>query len=355
MKKEFIYFILFALLINNHVKAQSPNGIVSCPKDSILTWMKRFHVPAIGIGIIENGRIKSINVYGNIPPDGPAPKNPIWNIASMTKPVTALTVLKLVDEGKWNLDEPVSHYYVDPDIKDNPWANELTTRILLSHQSGFLNWKRMEPDGKLHFHFEPGKGWGYSGKGYEYLRLAMEAKFGHSIQQLAEQEVFGPLKMEDTHFGWYAGIDSSRFAWGYDTTGKRNTFKYKQNNAADWMVTSLSDYCNFGLSVIKGGGLSSHLYGEMTRIQAHFDTTAATRQKVMGLGWEVITGLPHNEFLLTHDGNDDGLATIGLLFPVSKRGIIIFTNGDEGDKVYSLILKASLPALKTELARYMGE
>jgi CubicO group peptidase (beta-lactamase class C family) len=350
MKKTSLF--LLSMVMASRLLSQ---GVVTCPKDSLKAWMQLYHVPAVGIGIIENGKIKSIEVYGNIRPNVKGPINTIWNIASMTKPVTALTALKLADKGLLNIDEPLSDWYVNPDIKDNAWTKELTTRIMLSHQSGFLNWPRMEPDKKLKFHFEPGHGWHYSGMGYEYLRIALENKFHKSLQQLAQEEVFGPLDMKNTHLGWTDGIDSNRFAWGYDTLGVQQTFLYKQVNAADWMLTTVADYCKFALYVMKGGGLSSNMYREMTRIQAHFDTTAARKNDGMGLGWQVILGLNNGEFALTHDGNDPGIATTGLLLPKSGRGIIIFTNGDLGDKLYSKILKYAFPDQKAALAKFMGE
>ena len=330
-------------------------GVVTCPEDSLKAWMQRYHVPAVGIGIIENGKIKSVKVYGNIRPNVPGPVNTIWNIASMTKPVTALTALKLADQGLLDIDEPLSDWYVHPDIKDNSWAKELTTRILLSHQSGFLNWPYMEPDKKLRFHFEPGHGWHYSGMGYEYVRMALENKFHKSLQQLAQEEIFGPLDMKNTHLGWSDEIDSNRFAWGYDTLGVKKAALYKQANAADWMLTTVGDYCKFALYVMKGAGLSQNIYREMTRIQANFDTTAAGKNDGMGLGWEVIIGLNNGEFALTHDGSDPGLATTGLLLPKSGRGIIIFTDGQMGDKLYSKIFKYAFPDQKAALARSMEE
>jgi hypothetical protein len=97
------------------------------------------------------------------------------------------------------------------------------------------------------------------------------------------------------------------------------------------------------------------MYREMNRIQAHFDTTAARKNEGMGLGWRVINGLNNREFALTHDGNDPGIATTGILFPKSGRGIIIFTNGEMGDLLYSKILKFSFPDQKAALAKFMEE
>ncbi|MHC0443631.1 serine hydrolase, partial [Flavobacterium sp. 3-210] len=80
--------------------------------------------------------------------------NTIWNVASLTKPITAIIALKLVSQGKWNLDESLDKYWIDPDIKNNPDHKLLTTRIILSHQTGFPNWRSFNESKKLDFKFK---------------------------------------------------------------------------------------------------------------------------------------------------------------------------------------------------------
>jgi CubicO group peptidase (beta-lactamase class C family) len=355
--KAVILLAAYVLVIvsPNACLAQSGTTITACPDDSIRSWMSEYHVPGAAIGILENDQIKSISYYGEIRPGVPVSANTIWNVASLTKPVTAATVMNLVNAGQLGLDEPVYPYFIDPDMKDEFWAKELTARIFLSHQTGFKNWRRMEPDHKLRSHYEPGKGYGYSGAGYEYLRKAVGIKLGMNLQQLGERWVFGRAGMRNTHFGWSDNLDSNRFAWGYATSGKRYDGMYKDFNAADWLVTSMDDYCRFGLFVISGEGISEKLFGDVTRVQVHMDTLAAHRDQGMGLGWEVIRGLPHQEYVLTHTGSDEGVATLVLLLPNSKRGIVIFTNGDEGANFIARVLKASEIDLAPDLATKMGE
>jgi hypothetical protein len=112
-------------------------------------WLKQKHIPAIGIGFIKDGKIEQKSVFGELHSNKPAPINTIWNVASMTKPITAIVVLKLINAGKWDLDEPVFKYYTDPDIVNDPRAKLLTPRIILSHQSGFPNWRGNSNNGKL--------------------------------------------------------------------------------------------------------------------------------------------------------------------------------------------------------------
>jgi len=333
-----------------HAGAQNSRTIRPCPKDSLLKWMNGLDVPGLAIGIIENGKVRSVDVYGDVS------LNSYWNVASLTKPVTAVTVLSLVNKGLWSLDEPVSKYWVDPDIKDNPWKDKLTTRLLLSHQSGFSNWRFFDSSKKLTFHFEPGTRLRYSGEGFEYLRRAVEGKFGRSLQQVAAEQLFTPGGLTHTRYGWSDDLDSTLFAGGYNQVGKAYHDPKSHNvNAADWLTTTITDYTRFGAFVVNGAGLSAPQWDEMTSLQSHFDTTQANKANGMGLGWQVIKDLPNGEFALTHAGSDPGIATFTLLFPVSKRGIVIFANADNGGPLRSLILRASGIDLAPALARYMGE
>ena len=133
-------------------------------------WLKEKKVPTLGIGIIENGKLQQIKVSGEITKGISAPYNTIFNVASLTKPVTAIVALKLVSLGKWDLEEPLYKYWTDPDIANDPRNKKLTTKIILSHQTGFPNWRWMNKDKKLNFQFEPGTKYQYSGEGMEYLR-----------------------------------------------------------------------------------------------------------------------------------------------------------------------------------------
>jgi hypothetical protein len=163
-------------------------------------WLRENKIPTLGIGIIKNGKLQEIKVFGEISKGISAPYNTIFNVASLTKPITAMVALKLVSLGKWNLDEPIYKYWTDPDIARDPRHQKLTTRIILSHQTGFPNWRWMNKNKKLIFQFDPGTKYQYSGEGMEYLRKALEKKFNKSLQALASELIFKPLKMIDTRY-----------------------------------------------------------------------------------------------------------------------------------------------------------
>lgn len=300
---------------------------------AIEKWMKEIHLPTLGIGVIKDGKLQQVKVFGSLQNGISAPYNTIFNVASLTKPVTAMVALQFVSSGKWNLDAPVYKYWTDPDVAQDEKHKILTTRHILTHQTGFPNWRWNNEDGKLHFEFTPGTKYQYSGEGYEYLRKALENKFHKSLDQLAAEMIFKPLKMADTKYIWTERTDSTRFARGYNNQGKPyKTVKHKTANAADDLLTTIADYGNFLVSVLNGDGLSEKVFTAMMSKQV-----AIKKDKYFGLGFEIYD-LGNGTIALSHGGADKGCQTIVFLLPETKQGLIIFTNADEGYKAYEKIL-----------------
>jgi CubicO group peptidase (beta-lactamase class C family) len=297
-------------------------------------WLKENKVPTLGIGVIENGKLKQVKVFGEITKGVSAPYNTIFNVASLTKPVTAMVALKLVSLGKWNLDEPIYKYWTDPDVTKDKNCKILTTRHILSHQTGFTNWRGNNKDGKLHFEFVPGTKYQYSGEGFEYLRNALETKFHKSLQQLADELIFQPLKMDDTRYVWNENIDTSRLAISYDKDENAyETVKNKTPNAADDLLTTIEDYGKFLVSVMNSDGLTQKVFNEMISSQV-----ASSKGKHFGLGFEIYD-LGNGQYALSHGGSDNGVQTIVFILPKTKQGLLIFTNADTGGSVYENLLK----------------
>jgi CubicO group peptidase (beta-lactamase class C family) len=208
--------------------------------------IKKLNIASVTVASINDGKLQQVRAFGEQTPGVPATVDTIYKVASLTKRITAMVALKLVNAGEWNLDEPVATYYVDPAVKDSPYLGKLTTRLILSQQSGFLNWRYLRQDKRLVFEFEPGTRFQYSGEGYEYLRKALENKFGKSLEQLASELLFKPFDMPDTHYVWTATTDESRYAVETDKDGHPIKYqKYTMVNAAANLLTTAKDYGKF--------------------------------------------------------------------------------------------------------------
>ncbi|MDQ1095012.1 MULTISPECIES: serine hydrolase [Chryseobacterium] len=302
--------------------------------DDLQQLLKDNHIPTLGLGIIENGKLTQVRVMGTLDGRTATSLNSIFNVASLTKPVTAMIALRLVSLGKWNLDEPLDHYWIDPDIAHDPWHKKLTTRLVLSHQTGFPNWRWQNKDHKLSFEYEPGARYQYSGEGFEYLRKALENKFHKNLEKLAEELIFRPLEMHHTGYIWNEGIDSGKIVVGYDKNlNPYETVKNKTPNAADDLMTSVEDYGRFLMAVMNNELLSTNVFEEMKARQVK-----TKQDKYFGLGFELYD-LGNNEIALSHGGSDKGVNTIVFILPKTRQGLIIFTNVDHGYTIYEALVK----------------
>jgi CubicO group peptidase (beta-lactamase class C family) len=335
MKKIFLPIeMLLILFIGSTLQAQINNKVNLDFVEKIPGWMNENNVPAVGIGVIEGTEIKYVKVFGELQEGVPAPENSIFNVASITKTITTMLTLKLVEEGKWDLDESLSNYWVDPDVVDDPLHKKLMTRHVLTHQTGFANWRR-ETEGKLKFNFPPGTNYLYSGEGFEYLRHALANKFGQPFEKLTDSLLFKPLGMENTHQSWDNTMDESRFAQWHDHEGNKYEMPFKTGvNAAADLLTTIEDYCSFGIYVMEGAGLSPTLYKDMITPQSNI-----LEHSAIGLGWFIVSGLPNDEYAIYHRGGQAGVKTLGVFLPKSKRGVVVFTNGENGMTVYNNVIK----------------
>ncbi|CAI8762907.1 serine hydrolase [Chryseobacterium sp. IT-36CA2] len=322
-----------SLSFDHHPKQTTDSETMFDNDQSMESWLKENNIPTLGLGIIEGGKLKQVKVFGDNKKGISAPQNALFNVASLTKPVTAMVALRLISLGKWKLDEPLDAYWIDPDIIGDSRHQKLTTRIILSHQSGFPNWRWMNTDKKLNFQFDPGTKYQYSGEGFEYLRKALEKKFGKSLDQLAQELIFKPLKMNNTNYIWDQATDEAKFVTGYNEKGEDYPIeKIKIANAADDLHTTVEDYGNFMVSIMKGKNLKPEIFQEMIKKQVK-----VKENKYFGLGFEVYD-LGNGEYALSHGGADQGTRCIAIVLPDSGKGIVIFTNVDDGYKVYEKLV-----------------
>lgn len=306
---------------------------------SVEKWLRDNQVPALGVAVLKNRAIQQVAVYGELEKGVNAGYDAIFNVASLTKPVVTLTTLRLVEAGNWDLDEPLDRYWIDPDIKGNIYNKKLTTRHILSHQSGFKNWRSKNKSGRLEFDFEPGSAFQYSGEGFQYLKRAIESKFNKKLETIADSLIFKPLKMENTFFCWTDSVEEKRFAKWHDDKGNNSypLYKNRQANAADDLLTTIEDYGRFAAFILNGAALSEDLFQEMVTQQTGTESSIK-----IGLGWEILSNLKNEEYALLHTGSDIGVNTLVVLLPKTGEGLVIFTNGDNGKKLFFKLIEKYL-------------
>lgn len=327
--KKYAFFLLLLLLLPMvQTPAQTRQNAL---QEKIPVWLKQYKVPAVGLAVIKNGKVAWAEVFGERAPGIKATRDTIFNVASLTKPVFAMMVLQLIARHELNLDESLSEYWIDPDLANDERHRKLTPRIILSHQTGFPNWRR---DQKLSFAFEPGTKYQYSGEGMEYLKRAIERKTKKTMPELVKSLVFEPSGMTSTSFTWNES-NESRFAIGYDRAMKPYQIpKRTDPSAADDLLTTIDDYARFVAWVLNGANLPASVFQEMKSPQVK-----SQKEFNFGLGWQLLLG---TEPVLTHGGSDEGVRAEATLLPQSRSGVIILTNSDNGEPLIQFIFEEAL-------------
>ncbi|WP_411279013.1 serine hydrolase domain-containing protein [Gemmatimonas sp.] len=299
-------------------------------------WLTMFRVPSIAIAHIDNGRIDWTRVYGEQSAGVPATERTLYNVASLTKPVFAETILRLAAAGRLSLDAVMAPVWVDPDIADDPRHLLLTPRLSLSHRTGFPNWRR-QTGGQLKFQNDPGTTYGYSGEGFEYLKQYTHRVTGQSIDASAQSLIFSPAGLRHISFvitPWFAGRVAMPF-------GPNNTWGPSDASAlelaSDNLHTTVADYAGFVLSVMRHDGLPAALIAQrdsLHTIDAPGDQCDAKKVPICptrtgyGLGWQIFE-YPDDR-VLWHTGSDWGEKAMVLYRPGHRDGMVMLTNGANG-------------------------
>jgi CubicO group peptidase (beta-lactamase class C family) len=322
-------------LLSEQTLAQMDTKALSMAVPQILATT---HVASVSFANIVKGKVTVVQAYGEQSAGVPATPSTLYNIASMTKPISAEVILRLASQGKLSLDEPMYIYWTDPDIANDERRKLLTPRLALSHQTGFPNW-RSETGGKLTFKRTPGTAYGYSGEGLEYVARFAEKKIGQPFEVLAQRTVFGPSHMTSSAYTtrkWFKG----RIAVPSD--GKEKWLApvmVDKFSAANMVYSTPSDYSRFLIEVMDGAGLTSAIHAERSGMQVDQDFKPCTAawsvgcpDKVgFGLGWEIVK-IKGKTFWM-HTGRDPGVFTVSFFDPIARTGTIIFTNSENGAEV----------------------
>ncbi len=317
--------------------------------DDWSAMLEQTAIPSVSVARIQNGEVVMTAAYGQRDAQHPATTATLYNIASLTKPITAEVILREASAGTFSLDEPVYPSWTDPDLASDRRHEQLTVRLLLSHRSGFPNWRSKSG---LAFERAPGSAVGYSGEGYQYAATFAQVKSGKPFDTIAQDRLFGPAGMLHTTYTskpWFAdGI-----AAPHDDNGNAMAPTIAAHfNAADLVYTTAADYAAFMLDVLDDKGLSPSIAAERRRVQAdnrasycQGDKAASCPTAVgFGLGWEVLQF--KNETIFMHTGKDPGLFTFAYLNKTTRDGAVILTNSDHGWKAVLPVLErfAASPA-----------
>jgi len=325
-------------------------------KSEFEALMRENKVPGLSLVIIENAEITDHTELGlkNAAKQHLIDEETIFEAASLSKPVFTYGILKLIEDGKLDLDKPLANYLSHADMKNDERVNSITARMVLTHTSGFPNWRPKNEYLKIHFH--PGERFSYSGEGFLYLQKVIEHISGLSLEEYMQRSVFIPLGMTLSSFIW---SNDHKKAAGHNADGDPiDNERDVPQNAAFTMHTNPLDYAKFVIAILNGVGLNSKIINEMFRPQIKVQEGSAnsienyTGQLSSSVSWGLGWGIQCSEMgdSFWHWGDNGGFKSFILGSRSSKNAIIIFTNGSNGLILISEIINkytgATQPALE---------
>lgn len=351
----FSIFILFSLLsFKTEAQLQTLSGHqISTEKldQFIAKQMDSLGMPGLSFALINNGKIVYHRAFGvsNIETREKVNDQSIFEAASLSKTLFAYFVLRQVDQHKLNLDSPLYRYLPYPDIVKDERYKLITARMVLSHTTGFPNWRHFDKRdetlykyGELYLKFKPGTEFSYSGEGYYYLAEVIAKLNNKTIQTLDplfQKEVSKPLKLQNA---WFSG---NKYITEHKVKGHANgklshkawpnSFPQQDStwfDAAGGLHTEAKSFSRFLIALMNGKGLSKPMVDEMFQAQVQLDKKSPhylyNGDTAWGLG---IAIKPTNYGLIYEHGGNNGDAQSGFkINKANQNGYVFFSNCDQG-------------------------
>ena len=254
--------------------------------------------------VARKGRLAHLEAHGvmDLESRKPMPKEALFRIASMSKPITGTAILMLMEEGKIRLTDPVSKFIPEfrglkvamtqqgqsgiqtsgPQTYTVPANREITIRDLLTHVSGLVSgpistaeaakFARQPNDtladyiprlGAVPLEFQPGSQWRYSpGAGFDTLGRIVEIVSGQTFDQFLRERIFDPLGIKDLYFKpGETGLPRLATVYRKNGTGLEKQARpdyanLKYFSGAGGLVSSTEDYLQFAQMLLNGGQLN---------------------------------------------------------------------------------------------------
>ena len=314
---------------------------------SIPVALKEHNVPGMAIAIIKNDQVIIKKGYGfsNVSLSAKVDTKTGFNIGSISKMFTAWGIMKMVEDGKIDLDTPVATYMTKWKLPTSKFdINKVTIRNLLQHTAGLSvhGYNGYESKNELTsitkslsgtsreeeavtLIMEPESKWQYSGGGYSILQLIIEEVSGETFADYMQKNIFKPLKMKRTSFK----IDKKilkKSAKAYDEEENEIPLRLFNAQAAAGLHTTLNDLILFAKASFSKNPVLSEKSISLLR------TPTELSKGNYGMGYMVMNRF--GDFTLHgHGGSNEGWHSGFMLDFESKSGIIILTNGSSGRNV----------------------
>jgi CubicO group peptidase (beta-lactamase class C family) len=286
----------------------------------------------------------------------PVTAETLFEAASMTKPTAGYLALRLVQEGKLDLDRPLRAYLEKPYIEGETRHLAITARMALAHTTGLPNWRPggWRGGGPLAPAAEPGTKYSYSGEGYTYLQTVLERIVGEPIGTHLERTVLAPCGATTARYTWQDDW-GRRAAAGHLKDGEpnRNRSLYRHANTAFSLYCPAREYARFVAEMLQPDRTGPYSLGAAARAAMATPTTripasgepiprrdgSRPRASHYGLGW-AIDELARDRRLRHSGANASGFRSYTEFYPDRGAGIVIMTNAVGGAELWRETIRA---------------
>lgn len=332
-------------------------------EDRVAEIMDKATVSGLGCVILNDGRMVYNGAFGfrDMETGEVLDQRSVFNAASFSKTVFAYLVVLLAEDELIDLDRPI-HEYLSKTIPeydncadlagDDRWR-EITARMVLSHSTGFPNWRFLTEEQRLGFLFDPGTRFSYSGEGIQLLQMVIEEMTGRDLESLAREKIFEPLGMSESSYVWqpsYEGVFAlPHNEFGWPGNPKRRSIPA----AAGSMTTTAGDFGRF-LEAIMARERGPEP-GDLAMTETVIPVTSermlgpgAQRDGDSGDGVNISWGLGWGLFdcplgrAFFHTGHDLGEQNYTVNFVDQGIGVVLLSNSDNFESVAEELVEAAI-------------
>ncbi|WP_343317749.1 serine hydrolase [Sphingobacterium multivorum] len=334
------------------------------PAWNIKSRMEFYQVPGVSIAVIKNAEILWSKTYGFADLDSKTPvrSNTLFQVASMSKPVSAYAALKEVELGKLASNADVNLYLKSWKIPENNWtrAKTVTLKNILSHTagltvSGFPGYRTTDPiptavevlsglkpanTPMVYVDKLPGLNFRYSGGGYTVLQQMLVDIEGTDYSSIMEEKVLSPLGMKNSTFAQPLPELKKQFAaTAYTVDGKKVEGRYHvyPEQAAAGLWSTAEDYARFVIDIQRtlNGKSSTVISKKMAE-----EFTSPYIEPIIGLG--VFLEDYDGSSYFCHGGWNEGFSSYFVGNKTSGDGVVILTNTNKPEFINELVRAVAL-------------
>ncbi len=337
--------------------------------ERVTAGMERLRVPGVAVGVLFDGGAYTAG-FGVTSLENPLPvtDTTLFQIGSTSKTVTATAAMRLVEQGRLDLDTPVRAYLPDLRLRDESVAARVTLRHLFTHTGGWvgdyfddMGWgddalaRIVANMAELPQMMPLGEVWSYNNSGFYIAGRVIEAVTGQPFEAAIHELVLDPLGMAQSLF-FAHDVITYRFAVGHQLRDDRVVVARpwalpRTAHPAGGISSTVRDQLTYARFAMGDGAAPARDQGarllapETMRLMQSPQAPAGGKTEAVGITWM----LRHagGVRIVEHGGSTNGQLSAFTMAPDRGFAITILTNADRGGQLHSDLVKWAL-------ARYLG-